>query len=84
MPILHRVDILHRNRPNKRGKQFRIVKHNGARAFLEKHEPELLGAKEVTLFYADSFEDARAICRDQGWTIEEVGHQNKTIRIGGA
>ena len=84
MPRLQQVDILHRNRPNKRGNQFRIVKHNGARTFLEKHEPNLLGAKEVTLFYADSFEDARAICREQRWTIEEVRHQSNTIKIGGA
>ena len=83
MPTLEEVDILHRNRPNKRGNQFRIVKHNGAREFLEKHNPNLLGQREVTLLYADSLENAQAICKKQGWTVIEV-RNNSTIKVRGA
>ena len=83
MPTLEEVDILHRNRPNKRGNQFRIVKHNGAREFLEKHGPNLLGQREVTLHYTDSLENAQAICKRQGWTIIGV-RNNSTIKVQGA
>ena len=63
------VDILHM--PKKRGAQYKVVKHNLARWFIKKHEPNRQ-LPEIILAEFLTFEEARRHAREMGWTIEEV------------